>query len=382
LASIESSDLERRAELVLMVADASFYLLDNAAVNRYAAEALDLAGKVNRNDLAADAMGWLGRSLQANGDLAAAIDMDNQAFALGTPRRGIALMHGPLTLYLAGQLLEAAQQAKRAADAARAGRDTELTMYALSHYGLSLGAIGKYRDAARTFAEAREFGRKYGILPPLARAISMSGGFHVSVFDLDGAESIHTEARELARSLNFMPTIVSSGIDLLFVHLRRMDLARAQALLPEVEGQVAGTPGWHEWLWKGRLKQVRAELALAGGNASAAFEHAQGAIEYWRGNGRIKYEALGHVTAARALRALGRTREAIAHARDALAVARPSADPALVLWTLNALLALDGDDALADEARTVSAAIRFELPDESMQRRFDESELVQAIPHS
>src|SRR4029453_8364986 len=120
---------------------------------------------------------------------------DNQAFALGTPRRGIALMHGPLTLYLAGHLVEAAQQGKRAADAARGGRDTELTMYALSHYGLSLGAIGKYRDAARTFAEAREFGRKYGVLPPLARAISMSGGFHVSVFDLDGAEAIHTEAR-------------------------------------------------------------------------------------------------------------------------------------------------------------------------------------------
>ena len=68
----------------------------------------------------------------------------------------------------------------------------------------------------------------------------MSGGFHVSVFDLDAAESIHTEAPELALSLNFMPTIVSSGIDLLFVHLRRMDLAPAQALLPEVEGQVAG----------------------------------------------------------------------------------------------------------------------------------------------
>jgi tetratricopeptide (TPR) repeat protein/predicted Ser/Thr protein kinase len=382
LASIEPSDLERRAELVLMVADASFYLLDNASVNRYAAEALDLARQVNRNDLAADAMGWLGRSLQAKGDLAAAIEMDNQAFALGTARRGVALMHGPLTLYLAGRLFEAAEQGKRAADAARAGRDTELTMYALSHYGLSLGAIGKYRDAARTFAEAREFGRKYGVLPPLARAMSMSGGFHLSVFDLDGAELIHTEARELARSLNFMPTIVSSAIDLLFVHLRRMDPARAQALLPEVERDVAATPGWHDWLWHGRLKQVRAELALACGNASTAFEDAQAAIEYWRSNGRIKYEALGQVTAARALRALGRTREAIAYARDALAVARRSSDPALVLWTLNVLLALHGDDALAGEARSVSAAIKLELPDESMQRRFDESELVQAIPYS
>jgi tetratricopeptide (TPR) repeat protein len=199
---------------------------------------------------------------------------------------------------------------------------------------------------------------------------------------LPGAEAIHTEARELARSVDFKPTIVSSGIDLLFVHVRRNDPGRAQLLLPEVEGTVAATPGWHEWLWRGRLKQVRAELALAGGDARTAFDCAQEAIEYWRGNERIKYEALGQITAARALAALGRTREAIVHARDALAVARTSADPALVLWTLNVLLALDGDDALAAEARTVSAAIKLELPDESMQRRFDESELVRAIPHS
>ena len=121
-------------------------------------------------------------------------------------------------------------------------------------------------------------------------------------------------------------------------------------------------------------------MALACGDTSTAFDCAQGAIDYWRGNGRIKYEALGQITAARALRALGRTHEAITHARDALAVARPSSDPALLLWALNVLLALDGDDALAREARTVSDSIRLELPDEAMQRRFAESELVQTIP--
>ena len=377
LESLDPGDLERRAELVLMVADASFYLLDSVSVNRYATDALDLARKVNRNDLAADAMGWLGRGLQAKGDLAGAIEMDNRAVALGKPRRGIAQMHGPLTLYLAGRSHEAAEQGMRAAKSAREARDTELTMYALSHYGLSLGAIGRYRDASRTFEEAREFGRKYGVLPPLARAMAMSGGFHLSVFDLDGAESIHTEARELARSVSFKPTIVSSGIDLLFVHIRRNEPGRAQVLLPEVEGTAAATPGWHDWLWAGRLTQVRAELALACGNASTAFDGAQEAIEYWRGNGRIKYEALGQITAARALRALGRTREATAHARDALAVARRSSDPALMLWALNVLLGLEGDDALAGEVRTLSEAIRLELPDESMQRRFDQSELGQ-----
>jgi tetratricopeptide (TPR) repeat protein len=362
-----------------MLADASYYLVDNASVDRYARETIDLARKVNRNDLVADAMGWLGRSLQASGDLAGAIEIDKEAMSLGKPRRGIALIHGPLTLYLAGRSHEAVELGRRAAEAARIARDTELRMYALTHYGLSLGAIGRYRDATRIFEEAREFGRKYGILPPLARATAMSGGFHLSVFDLDGAETIHMEARELARSLNFKPTFVSSGIDLAFVHVRRHDVGQAEMLLPEVESAAAATPGWHEWLWKGRLSQVRAELALARGDASNAFDCAHSAIEYWRGNGRLKYEALGHITAARALRALGRTREAIAYASDALAVARPTSDPALVLWTLNVLLALDGDDTLAREALTVRDAIRLELPDEAMQRRFAESELAQTI---
>ena len=177
--------------------------------------------------------------------------------------------------------------------------------------------------------------RKYGVLPPLARAMAMSGGFHLSVFDLDGAETIHTDARELARSLNFMPTIVSSGIDLLFVHVRRNDVGRAQVLLPEVESAAAATPGWHDWLWHGRLKQVRGELALACGDARLRLRLRSGGDRLWRGNGRIKYEALGQITAARALRALGRTHEAITHARDALAVARLSSDPALLLWALN-----------------------------------------------
>jgi tetratricopeptide (TPR) repeat protein/predicted Ser/Thr protein kinase len=377
---LDPEDLERRAELVLMVADASFYLLDSSSVDRYASEALDLARQVNRDDLAADAMGWLGRSLQARGDLAGAIEMDNRANSLGKPRRGVALMHGPLTLYLAGHSHEATKQGRRAAETARTARDTELTMYALSHYGLSLGAIGRYRDAARTFEEARAFGRKYGVLPPLARATSMSGGFHVSVFDLDGAESIHTEARELARSLSFMPTIVSSGIDLLFVHVRRNDPGRAQVLLPEVETAAAATPGWHDWLWQGRLKQVRAELALACGDANLALDRAQDTVEFCRAKGRVKYQALAHITAARALRALSRTQEAIAHARDALAIARPISDPALLLWALNVLLMLDGDDGFAREARTLIDAIRIELPDEPMQRRFAKSDLVQFVP--
>jgi hypothetical protein len=46
---------------------------------------------------------------------------------------------------------------------------------------------------------------------------------------------------------------------------------------------------------------------------------------------------------------------------------------------LDALLALDGNDELAVEARALSDRIAVALPDETMRRRFTESEAVQRI---
>ena len=73
---------------------------------------------------------------------------------------------------------------------ARSSRDATFTMYALSHHGLSLGSVGRYAEAATVFEEVRQFGRKYGVLPLLARATAMSAGFHLSVFDFEGAEAL------------------------------------------------------------------------------------------------------------------------------------------------------------------------------------------------
>ena len=61
-------------------------------------------------------------------------------------------------------------------------------MYSLSHSGLALAAVGRYAEAARVFEETRAFGRKYGVVPLLARGTSMSAGYHFSLEDYDTAE--------------------------------------------------------------------------------------------------------------------------------------------------------------------------------------------------
>src|SRR2546430_17364917 len=117
-------------------------------------------------------------------------------------------------------------------------------MLALANCGLSLGGEARYAEAARVFEEVRQLARKYGVIPPLARAISMSAGFHLSVFDFDGAVGLQYEALELAESVGFTPTVVSASIDLLLMHARQHEPGRAESVPIKTADQLAKTNTW------------------------------------------------------------------------------------------------------------------------------------------
>src|SRR6185295_5452406 len=129
----------------------------------------------------------------------------------------------------------------------------------------SLAGAGRYQEARRAFEEMREFGRRHGILPMLARGIAMSAGLHIALGDYARGEEFAHEARELARRISFPPPFVSAGIDLLTVFARSHDPGRADAIFDDVARAVEAGSGWHGWLWRLRLSQARAELALARG---------------------------------------------------------------------------------------------------------------------
>src|SRR5207253_6626286 len=128
--------------------------------------------------------------------------------------------------------------------------------------GLNMTAVGRYADASKAFHEVRSFGRKYGALPMLARATAMAAGLHLILFDFEAAEVLQAEARELGKSVGFPPSIISAGIDSLLTFARRHEPGRAERLLKETVAAAASTADWHQWLWKLRLTQARAELAL------------------------------------------------------------------------------------------------------------------------
>jgi tetratricopeptide (TPR) repeat protein len=339
-------------------------------------EALQLAEQLGRSDIAANAMGWLARCRMATRTPVDGYELDYETIdRFGTAAR-VSFVFGPLNLYLAGKGTDAVALSTRSAEMADRSTDTGFIMNALAHHALGLSSVGRYMEADQVFRRVQEFGRKYGVLPLLARATSMSAGFRLAIGDYDGAEAIQTEARELAKRINFAPTIVSPGIDLLLIAARRGQPGNVDTLLNETVAGAARMPGWHEWLWQLRIEQARAELSLARGAFEETVEIATSSIEQSRTRARPKYEALGYVTRAQARQRLGKTREAIADARHAVELATATADPALVLRAFDLLLTLDGDDAAAAQAKTTVATIAGALPTADLRDRFLRSEMA------
>ena len=376
---LQPDQQEERCEILTDIGQALFWLFDIPSLERAAGEALTLADGLGRTDLAAINMGWQARCCQAGGNVIEAIERDRETIDRFGESARISHSLGAHVLYWAGRGRQAAALAANATAMVDTVHDATFTMYSLSHSALALSAVGRYADAARVFGETRAFGRKYGVMPLLARAISMSGGYPFSLGDYDTAERLQLEARELARSVNFAPSIVSPSIDLLLIAARRGDPGSVESLFAETVEASRKNPGWHGWLWELRVSLVRAELAFARGDWEGAVEAATVGIEQCRRCSRPKYEALTLVTRARALWRRTRSTDAIADARQAVDVARGTEDPALLLRTSDTLLEMEGDDALAAEAKATIAKILEGLPEGVTRQRFSDSEVVRRV---
>jgi tetratricopeptide (TPR) repeat protein/predicted Ser/Thr protein kinase len=363
-------EVTRRTELLLELSKCVFWLMDVPAVRRYVNEALPLAESLGREDLVADAMSWLAGALNAEGDVTAAVEMDRRVMArIGGPKT-FGLARSVISLYHMGLMDEALQRAFQSVESARASQDPTFRVFALQHLAVCLAGAGRYAEASRTFAEMREFGRRHGVLPMLARGISMSAGIHIALGDYARGEELAHEARELARRISFPPPFVSAGIDLLTIFARSHEPGRADAIFDDVARAVEAGSGWHGWLWRLRLSQARAELALARGEWESSIGAATEAIADSELRSRPKYVALALATRATARKAIDDVPGAIGDASRSVAIARTLGDPAVLLNALRVGIDLDGTDALVNEARGCIERIVSNLDDAGLRERF------------
>jgi tetratricopeptide (TPR) repeat protein len=288
-------------------------------------------------------------------------------------------MNRSLALYWLGRLDEAVTGSLDGLKAARAALDVSWMMSTLPQLGTALAGSGRYDEAARAFDEARRLGREHGVEGLLARAIAMSAGFHLDLGDFERAEAISQEARELALSCNVPPPATSAGLDLFVNFVRREDVGRAEKLVDEVAVVAEKASGFHRWLWRIRLAESRAEIALARGDWDEAVRWASDAINQSHARRRAKYHAIGLDTRARALAAQGRTKAALVDLRSAVELARTMGDPALLLRVAATLLPIEGDLALAADAAAAIKRISTALPDAEMRRRFAAADAVRIL---
>lgn len=371
--------VEKRAEVMLDLAGACFWMFDMPESRQYATQAQELATEANRDDLVAVSIGWLGASEQSDGNMISARDFYRRALARDPDIAAAPMALYSIHLYLVGETAESVAIGRTGLGRFRERNETSNTMFVYPHLGLALAASGRYDEALKVFDEARRFGHEHEVWPFLARSIAMSAGFHLDLFDFEGNERIAREALEMARSGSFLPTTVSAGIDLWVNYARRQEISRADSLSAEVARTALEVGGWHAWVWEIRIGQARAELALARSDWRVAIDAASPAIQRSQATSRIKYQTLGLWTRARALQGLGRTHDAIGDLTHAVELARRLDDPALFLRVASALLGIAGDDALLAETRATVTRIVGSLSDEPMRRCFEEAEPVRRI---
>lgn len=373
LAATRPLQLDEQVQLRLELGEVDFYLHDLASMRRHADEALAQAEAAERGDLVGAVMVKLGFVETNDGHLQEALGLYERALARGGDA------HAALgrTLYWLGRSPEAVAPLRLAVEAMRG--EPLKQIFPLQDLGLALAAIGQYTEAVRVFEEAQRLSRAHENWPLLARSVANLAGWHLDVFDYASNEALAEEARSLARSADFVLAEVSAGLDLLFNFARRNEVGRAAKLFAEVAEAVEKARGSHGWLWRLRLAQARAELAYARGEWEETRRLAEIAIQESRALGRAKYQALALKTHAEALVALGGTPEALVDLRNALEVTRSTTDPALFVQIAAAFLAVESDDALAQEAHATAQRISAALPTDELRHRFAAAEPVRLI---
>ena len=364
-------DMElRRCELLLRLAESSFWLMDIAGVRQFAGEARTMADRLRDDELSADADAWTASARAADGDVLGAVQMDRKSLASGGGLRSFGRARIPLTLYWAGLTAEAVESGSRTVMYARESpKDQDFLLYSLQHAALALSGAGRYSRAVRLFEEALDIGRRCGALPLLARATCMSVAPYLSLGDFDEAMSRAYQARELASRIDFDPPFVSAGIDLLLIGARSGTADHKCELLNEVTRSVERAAGWHAWKWRMRLSQARAELALAAREWKEARAFATHVVEQSRTCGRLKYEALGRAALARAMAHLG-CRDAIDEAHAAVSIAQRLADPAVLLECFSALLDIRPNPDIISQVHHVIRGTSAEIPEGRLRSAF------------
>lgn len=338
---------------------AAYWSMDAAATRTNAQEALELAGRLNDQEMIGRAYSLASFAASMQGDMDKAFELSDRASAMWVPDRrnqalAVHLDQRGLDHYWTGDYPESEKAAREAMSIAEEVRSTESLLRSGGVVGLALIGQGRHEEAIAIFDEVIGRGRETEFVPRwTARTLNMSSLPFRELYDLDEARRRNEQASELGARAGFTMAEIQSGIDQVFLDLLEYEPGRADLRMPELIEQAEAAKGWHQWLIRGRLAEAAAEIALAKGDAEAAATAAYNAIKEATAVSRRKYETAARLVLGRALLQMNEHHRAEAELRAALAGAEGLSHPPTLWrawWSLSQALVRTGDDRGAGEA--------------------------------
>jgi class 3 adenylate cyclase/tetratricopeptide (TPR) repeat protein len=341
----------------------AYWAADAESMRVFGDQTISLARELGDPGLEARALATMAETAGMAGDPARAIELGTKALSSwpDSPDGEYAHSLGILAIdhYWRGEYEQAYRLALESFEIGTEASHVNATLQAAEHVGLALAGLSRHEEAFDWFQRAVMMGRERELVPRMtARALNMWAGALREVGDLQTARELSEEALEAAAVARFPGAEVSARIDLLFTDLAEAATGPAGQAIPGLAEAVAGTKGWHQWLFSGRLAQARADLALDEGRYEEAVTLARASLQEALQPRRLKYSCQAGAALARAQLGVGRPDEAEASARQAVADAeRLGHAPSLwlALGTLAEVLARSGRD---DAAAQVTGRVR------------------------
>lgn len=375
-----------RADALLVLGFLRFNLMDAHGVLAVVDELLPLAEHLG-DERRGPAYGLQGLARTLSGDNRSGIALIQrglQAWVPGTrePERVQFEEQIGLSRQWACDYQEALSLARRAGQAARSLCLPSTIIRAASQEAMTLAGSGRPMEALDAVDRALGEAADLEAVPQWqARCWNVRAGVLRELHDLPAARQANARAIECGVAASFLMPQLQAQVDLMLTDLLQGAHGEALSRWPALWEHVDDAKGWHGWLMRGRLLQLRADLRLHVEGPAAALPVAEQALAHAVRHDRRAHEVLGRLTVSRALLALGRPEPALRQARRAQATADALEHP-VSRWqaaTQRArALAACGDD---DAASAADRAARDTVETYAASLPAPYSDLVRTRPH-
>jgi transcriptional regulator with PAS, ATPase and Fis domain/tetratricopeptide (TPR) repeat protein len=280
-----------------------------------------------------------------------------------------------------GDYARAIERATRVIALGRRLRLPELIVLPTWFLGKARGCTGDYGGAIALLEDAYALCDRIGDRAWKSRLLNTLGWCVGEIGSVERARDYNERAAALARQIGDPEILANADINLACNHLALGDVARALALLEPLEAALAqpGDP-WMRWRYALHVQDVRGLVELARGAPDAALTAAEAELQGARRHRAAKVEARALALQGQALLAMGRSDDAEASLRTAMALAERIGH-SRGIWSAHVLLAQVARRAGQSSAAALHAAQAHRLAewaagslaDADLRRRLVES---------